>query len=101
MKNPCSFFIVLSMQILCLFLSLTQFPVVSSEEFHFKMYAWGISAFSRLTASELCVILENVPNMSGKCAKESKFVVGHVLAEILQMNAVHKFPHCAQARSTF
>ncbi len=89
------------MQMLCLFLSLTQSPVVSSEEFHFKMYAWGITAFSRLTASELCVILENVPNISDNCAKESKFVVGHVLAKILQMNTVHTFPHRAQVRSTF
>ncbi len=39
--------------------------------------------------------------MSGKFVKENRFAFGHVLAEILQMETVHKLPHRAQVRSKF
>ncbi len=58
MKIHAVFLIVLSIQSLYKSLSVTQFPVVSSEEFHFKMLSWPvrdvanyarcITAFSRL-----------------------------------------------------
>ncbi len=47
------------------------------------------------------IIYEYESDMSDKRVKENRCVFRYVLAEILQINTVHKLPHRAQFRSIF
>ncbi len=51
------------------------------------------------TASELYIVLEIGLYMSDTWDWETRFVFDHVLAEILQINTMHKLPHRTQVRS--